>query len=553
MHDPCINEKKRLLQECLPGVTLHNSNDDHYYDYHHPLHHSRSRSHDIDQLQNHIMISNSINNNKQRILKNSEKDSNGDLNKSMDEASIHILWIDNNNNDDKYNDYDFNDDDDDDMTSSSFSLRRAAAISAATRRSEQRWIMYFKLSLFFVFFLLLWDQFQPITTTTNNNNNNNNNNAEATTSEKQKNHNKESFRLYKYWNWNNNIQDGGRNNDDERREILVALKDLDEAIHGDIVLRSNKTKFVNAASVWQRQDSTSSISSPLAVIDVTNVDDVQIAIPILAGLARDYKLKFRIRSGGHSYMNGYSTINNGVMLNLAKLNTISPVNTTTILIPNNKNVTAISNDNNHDNTAIAASSTTTTTTSISTVIIGPGVRVEDFMKNVLDEHGYSGIVASAGGVGMGGFILGGGYGLQSRMYGLAIDNVVSLNVVLASGESRMDVTKDTDDDSNDNNDLFWALRGSGGGNIGVVTSFKYRVYPSLDIKLAGKFYIRKITTFLHALRCVYVMSTTAGMSHTINLLTWSIPSFSNVFLFLNNSNRDGALGGDDTIYSTVGR
>ena len=256
------------------------------------------------------------------------------------------------------------------------------------------------------------------------------------------------------------------------------------------MLRSNKTKFVNAASVWQRQDSTVSISSPLAVIEVTTMEDVQMAIPILAGLARDYRLSFRIRSGGYSYMNGYSTINNGVMLNLAELNKIGTINTTTTLIPNNKNITAINNDNNHDNTAIAASSTassTSTSTSISTVTIGPGVRVEDFMKNVLDEHGYSGIVASAGGIGMGGFILGGGYGLQSRMYGLAIDNVVSLDVVLASGETRMDVKKnENDDDDDDNHDLFWALRGSGGGNIGVVTSFKYRVYPSLDIKLAGK-------------------------------------------------------------------
>jgi hypothetical protein len=505
-NDPCINEKKRLLQECLPGVTLHN-NDDHYYDYHHPLHHSRSRSHEIDQLQSHIMISNSINNTKQRIQKSSGN-GNGN-NDSMDESSMHVLWIDKDNDGRDDYDYDF---DDDDMTSSSFSLRRAAAISAATRRSEQRWIMYFKLSLFLVFFLLLWDQFQPRTTTitdnnnnsnsnsnsnnnnnnnSNNNNNNNNsnnnnnknkNNSETTTNtNKKKSHNKVRLQFYKHWNWNNNYNNVPVEDDDERREILVALKDLDEAIHGDIVLRSNKTKFANAASVWQRQDSISSISSPLAVIEVTTVDDVQIAIPILAGLARDYELNFRIRSGGYSYMNGYSTINNGVMLNLAELNTIGTINTTTTLIPNKKNITAINNDNNHDNTAIAAISTSTT---ISTITIGPGVRVEDFMKNILDEHGYSGIVASAGGVGMGGFILGGGYGLQSRMYGLAIDNVVSLDVVLASGESKMDVTKN--DDGNDSNDLFWALRGSGGGNIGVVTSFKYRVYPSLDIKLAGK-------------------------------------------------------------------
>ena len=102
---------------------------------------------------------------------------------------------------------------------------------------------------------------------------------------------------------------------------------------------------------------------------------------------------------------------------------------------------------------------------------------EDFMKEILDGNGYSGIVASAAGVGMGGFVLGGGYGLESRIYGLAIDNVVGLEVVLPNGE--VNQVKEGDD-------LFWALCGAGGGNIGVVTSMEYKVYPSHDIKWAGE-------------------------------------------------------------------
>lgn len=301
-----------------------------------------------------------------------------------------------------------------------------------------------------------------------------------------------------------------------------------------------------AARVWQRRNffnpgilaedddeeelsSIISSSSPFAVIEVMIVDDVQIALPIVVGLARDYKLDFRIRSGGHSYMSGYSTIRNGIMLNLVKLNTISTINnrttktnisdvgTTTTsndyLLQKNQyqqhegndheqikdnpttsrsqnlfNITAI--DKNSKNVNIISNSASTI---ITTVLIGPGVNVEDFMKTVLDEYGYSSIVASAGGVGMGGFILGGGYGLQSRMYGLAIDNVVSLNVTLPSGESKENVR--------DGNDLFWALLGSGGGNIGVVTSFEYRVYPSLDIKLAAtvKVPLSEMTQFLQRL------------------------------------------------------
>eukprot|EP00536_Pseudo-nitzschia_multiseries_P004261 jgi/Psemu1/284989/fgenesh1_pg.70_\ len=134
--------------------------------------------------------------------------------------------------------------------------------------------------------------------------------------------------------------------------------------------------------------------------------------------------------------------------------------------------------------------------------MGPGVRTEDFMRKVLDGKGYSGIVASAAGVGMGGFVLGGGYGLQSRMYGLAIDNVASLQVVLASGEIKtVDHNSNSDEDSDEDEDLFWGLLGSGGGNLGVVTSLEYRVHPSLDIKLSAtvKVSLTEMTYFLRRL------------------------------------------------------
>jgi FAD/FMN-containing dehydrogenase len=129
------------------------------------------------------------------------------------------------------------------------------------------------------------------------------------------------------------------------------------------------------------------------------------------------------------------------------------------------------------------------------ITIDPGLKVETFMKEVLYDQGYIGIVASAAGVGMGGFVLGGGYGLQSRMYGLAIDNVVGMNVVLTSGETKY---------VSDGDDLFWAMRGSGGGNFGLVTQFDYKVYPSHDIKLVAsvKVTIEEMTHFLHQLGAI---------------------------------------------------
>ena len=96
------------------------------------------------------------------------------------------------------------------------------------------------------------------------------------------------------------------------------------------------------------------------------------------------------------------------------------------------------------------------------------------------EHGLavpSGIISTTG---VGGLTLGGGLGHLSRKYGLAIDNLLAADMVLADGSK---VTASAEE----NPDLFWAIRG-GGGNFGAVTSFLFRANPVHTVQAGPTFW-----------------------------------------------------------------
>jgi FAD/FMN-containing dehydrogenase len=91
-------------------------------------------------------------------------------------------------------------------------------------------------------------------------------------------------------------------------------------------------------------------------------------------------------------------------------------------------------------------------------------------------HGLVAATGNCGTVGMVGLTSGGGYGPLTPRYGLALDNLLSAEVVLADGRL-------IDCDDHNNPDLFWAIRG-GGGNFGVITSMRVRLHRIRQV-LAG--------------------------------------------------------------------
>jgi FAD/FMN-containing dehydrogenase len=102
--------------------------------------------------------------------------------------------------------------------------------------------------------------------------------------------------------------------------------------------------------------------------------------------------------------------------------------------------------------------------------VGAGARLGD-VYDALEAHGLTIAGGCGPTVGIAGLTLGGGLGILGRKHGLTSDQLVGAQVVLAEGSV-------VDCDEHDHDDLFWALRGSGGGQFGVVTSLAFRTLPA---------------------------------------------------------------------------
>ncbi len=206
----------------------------------------------------------------------------------------------------------------------------------------------------------------------------------------------------------------------------VAVKELQSWVRGEVIFpgdaRYDESRKVYNGMIDRR---------PAVIVRCTSVADVIAAVKA----ARAEGLNVSIRGGGHS-VPGFGTADGAMMVDLSRMK---------------------------------------------------GIRVDPVTKTVRAEGGctwgdynhatHAFGLASTGGVvsttGIAGLTLGGGIGYLCRSAGLALDNLLSADVVLADGSF---VTASNDVSP----DLFWALRG-GGGNFGVVTNFEFRLHAVKDI------------------------------------------------------------------------
>ncbi|KAF9559407.1 hypothetical protein EC968_006616 [Mortierella alpina] len=182
---------------------------------------------------------------------------------------------------------------------------------------------------------------------------------------------------------------------------------------------------------------------PLYTVNATTIEHVQETVRFAA----EHNIRLAIKNTGHDYL-GRSTAASSLSL----------------WVFHNKSI-SFSDDFVPDGADRG-------TKGIGAIILGPGVIWDDAYR-AADEHGVTVVGGSVPTVGTsGGYCQGGGHSSLSHLRGLCADNVIQYKVVTADGNVKTA-------NAFQNKDLFWALRGGGGGTFAVVVEAVYRAHPPL--------------------------------------------------------------------------
>ena len=195
-----------------------------------------------------------------------------------------------------------------------------------------------------------------------------------------------------------------------------------QAVFGGALVGGKDSNFDEVRQLWNKMID----KKPGLIAQCTGVHDVIQSV----NFARENNLKVAVRGAGHNVA-GNASIDEGLMIDLSNMRTV-------MVDPKKK-----------------------------TAIVQGGANWGD-----VDRETQAFGLACAGGVvsdtGVGGLTLGGGLSWFRRKAGMSIDNLIGVDMVLADGSY-------VHASAEENQDLFWALKG-GGGNFGIVTSFHFKLY-----------------------------------------------------------------------------
>lgn len=200
-----------------------------------------------------------------------------------------------------------------------------------------------------------------------------------------------------------------------------------DTLTGQIVRRGD-ADYEAARLGWNQLCS----SHPEAIVFCAETQDVVNAL----AWARRNDIPVRVRSGRHC-LEGWSAVDGGLVIDVSALKSAQ-------IDPDSQTAT-----------------------------VGAGLNQLEAVT-ALGRAGFAAPTGNEGTVGLVGATLGGGFGLLTRRFGMASDNLVGADVVVAPAGGGATVIRA---DEQTNPDLLWALRGAGNGNFGIVTSLTYTIHP----------------------------------------------------------------------------